>query len=275
MTEGGLKPLLDGIGIPLIGSYGEYDEYHDPLAFGFTDQYIHYAYETGLYLKSLGVTKPALLFVGNNDTKADDQIKNGFAAGFGAATTYTAVKSPTDTYQNDVTQMRLAGVDGLASILDIASYTRFLQAAGSYATQIKHVADPLFNSPSLRSTSGAEGTYVASDLAFVDSGDPAVNQYVDAVTTQFGSSAQIDYIGLVGWFDARLVVDALKSMGGVFTRPGLVKAVEGLGSYTTGLTSPLPFAAGNRDVNRCVQFGRLTGGKVVPTQGYTCDNQPG
>jgi branched-chain amino acid transport system substrate-binding protein len=273
-TEGSIKSQLDGEGIPLIGSYGEYDEYHDPLAFAFTADYIHYGFEMGAYLKSLGSTKPALLFVDNNDAKANGQIKDGFAAGFGGAPAYTAVKAPTDTYQSDIISMRQNGVDGLASILDQGSYQRFLQAAGSYAQQLKHVADPLFNTPDVKKQPNADGTYVASDFAFTDSTDPAVTAYVNAVTAQFGGDAQIDYIGEVGWLDAKLVVDALKSMNGVFTRPGLVKAVEGLGTYTSGLTSPLPFSPGNRDINRCIQFGKVSGGKVVPTQGYTCDTQP-
>lgn len=273
-TEGSIKSQLDGEGIPLIGSYGEYDEYHDPLAFAFTADYIHYGFEMGAYLKSLGSTKPALLFVDNNDAKANGQIKDGFAAGFGGAPAYTAVKAPTDTYQSDIISMRQNGVDGLASILDQGSYQRFLQAAGSYAQQLKHVADPLFNTPDVKKQPNADGTYVASDFAFTDSTDPAVAAYVNAVTAQFGGDAQIDYIGEVGWLDAKLVVDALKSMNGVFTRPGLVKAVEGLGTYTSGLTSPLPFSPGNRDINRCIQFGKVSGGKVVPTQGYTCDTQP-
>ena len=273
-TEGSIKSQLDGEGIPLIGSYGEYDEYHDPLAFAFTADYIHYGFEMGAYLKSLGSTKPALLFVNNNDDKANNQIIDGFTAGFGGAPVYKAIKDPTATYQSDIISMRQAGADGLASILDGGSYQRFLQAAGSYAQQLKHVADPLFNTPDVKKQPNADGTYVASDFAFTDSTDPAVTAYVNAVTAQFGGDAQIDYIGEVGWLDAKLVVDALKSMNGVFTRPGLVKAVEGLGTYTSGLTSPLPFSPGNRDINRCIQFGKVSGGKVVPTQGYTCDTQP-
>jgi branched-chain amino acid transport system substrate-binding protein len=272
-TEGGLKQLLDGTGIPLLGSYGMYDEFHDNLAFSFTAASVHYGYEMGAYLKKLGVKKPALIYVTNADSRVNAQVDSGFTQGFGAAPTYKAVKQPTDSYQNDVTQMRINGVDGLASVLDVGSYQRFLQAAGSYAQQLKHVADPLFDVPAIKSLSNSDGTYVASDLEFVDSSNPKVQAYSKAVTTAFGSAAQIDYIGLVGWMDAALLVDALKSMHGVYTKAGLVKAVEGLGTYDTGISSPLLFATGKRDINRCLQFGKLSGGKVVPTQGYTCDTQ--
>ena len=272
-TEGGLKKLLDGVGIPLLGSFGEYDEFHDNLAFCFTAANIHYAYEMGAYLKTLGVKKPALLYVTNADANVDAQILGGFTKGFGAAPTYKAVKQPTDSYQGDVTQMRIDGVDGLVSLLDVGSYQRFLQAAGSYAQQLKHVADPLFNVPSIKALSNSDGTYVGSDLSFVDSSDAAVQAYVKAVTTEFGSSAQIDYIGLAGWFDGQILVDALRSMHGVYTKAGLVKAVEGLGTYTSDLTNPLRFGPGRRDVNQCLQFGKLTAGKVVRTQGYTCDTE--
>lgn len=272
-TEGGIKKLLDGEGIPLIGSFGEYDEFHDNLAFCFTGSNVHFGYEMGAYLKKLGVTKPALIYVTNADANVDAQVLSGFTNGFGAAPTYKAVKQPTDSYQNDVTQMRIKGVDGLASILDVGSYQRFLQAAGSYAQQLRHVADPLFNVPAIKSMSNSEGTYVGSDMEFVDANNSKVEAYIKAVTTEFGSAAQIDYIGLVGWFDGELLVNALRSMHGVYTKAGLVKAIEGLGTYNTGLTHPLTFATGKRDINQCLQFGKLTGGKVVQTQDYTCDTQ--
>ena len=225
-TEGSLQSLLDGENIPLIGSYGEYAEYHDKLAFAFTTQYIHYGYEMGLYLKNLGVKVPALIFVDNDDEKANNEIINGFTAGFGGPPKYQAIKGPTDTYQNDVLQMRSDNVDGLASILDTGSYERFLQAAGSYAQTLKHVADPLFNVPAIKSLSNSDGTYVASDLEYVDSSNPKVTAYVNAVTAEFGSNADIDYIGEVGWLDGEIIVDALKSMNGVFTKAGLISAVE-------------------------------------------------
>lgn len=270
-TEGGLKQLLDGVGIPLIGSFGEYDQFHDKLAFCFTAANIHYGYEMGAYLKKLGVKKPALLFISNSDAKVDAQILDGFTKGYGAAPTYKAAKQPTDSYQNDVTQMRVAGVDGLASVLDTGSYQRFLQAAGSYAQQLKHVADALFNVPAIKSLSNSDGTYIASDLEFIDSSNPGVQAYIKAVTAAFGPETQIDYIGLAGWLDAAVLVDALKSMHGVFTKSGLVKAVDGLGRYQLDYTGPLNFGPGRRDINQCLQFGKLNGGKVVPTQGYTCD----
>ena len=272
LTEGGIQSMLDADGgVPLVGSYGEYPEYHDKLAIAFSAYYSHYGYEMGAYLKKLGSTKPALIYVDNSNTDANNAIEAGFAAGFGAAPTYKDVVTPTATYQNDVLQMRSDGVDGLGSILDTASDARFLQAAGSYATQLKHVADPLWDSPSVKAISNADGTYVASDFAFPDSGDPAVQAYITQTQADIGSSATIDYFGLQGWLDGEIIVDALKSMHGVYPKNGLMAAVENLGTVDDGITMPLTFAPGARDINKCLQFGKLTSGKVVPTQGYTCD----
>jgi hypothetical protein len=230
----------------------------------------------GAYLKSLGVKKPALLYIDNNDSNANAQIENGFAAGYGARAAYVSKKQATDTYQSDATQMALKGIDGMATILDTGSYERLLQALGSQAKSIKHVADPEFAVPAITQgdyATEAEGTYVASDFDFTDDlANPNVAAYVNAVHSEFGADAPIDYLGLVGWTDAKVLVDALTAMKGSYTRAGLLAAIDGLGAaYPTGVSAPLHFAPGNRDINLCLLFGKLTGGKVVQTQGYTCD----
>jgi ABC-type branched-subunit amino acid transport system substrate-binding protein len=277
-TEAGLGPKLEANKIPLVGSYGEYDEYHSQWAYAFSADYIHYGYEMGAYLKSLGVKKPALLYIDNNDSRANGQIENGFTAGFGSAAKYTAKKQPTDTYQSDATQMQLNGIDGMATILDTGSYQRLLQAMGSQYKSIKHVADAEFAVPAITQgdyAAEADGTYIASDYDFIDDlANPNVAAYVNAVHAEFGADAPVDYLGLVGWTDAKILVDALTAMHGVFTRTGLIDAIDHLGAaYPTGVSAPLQLGPGKRDVNKCLLFGKLTGGKVVQTQGYTCDTQ--
>ena len=275
-TEAGLKGKLEANKIPLVGSYGEYDEYHTPYAYAFSADYVHYGYEMGAYLKALGVTKPALIYIDNNDANANGQIENGFAAGFGKGPDYLARKQPTDTYQSDATQMQLKGINGLVTILDTGSYERLIQALGSQYKNIKHVADPEFAVPAITQgdyAAQAEGTYIASDFDFLDdASNPNVAAYVNAVHAEFGADAPVDYLGLVGWTDAKILVDALKALHGSYTQTGLLSALDHLGgSYQTGVTAPLQFAPGNRDINKCLLFGKITGGKVVQTQGYTCD----
>ncbi|HVU74890.1 MAG TPA: ABC transporter substrate-binding protein [Mycobacteriales bacterium] len=276
-TEAGLKPDIEANKIPLVGSYGEYDEYHSQYAYAFSANYIHYGYEMGAYLKSLGATKAALIYVDNNDANANGQIEQGFVAGFGKTWDYLARVGPTHTFQSDATQMQLKGIDGMVTILDTGSYERLLQAMGSNYKNIKHVADAEFAVPAITQgdyAAQAEGTYIASDFDFIDdAANPNVAAYVNAVRSEFGSDAPVDYLGLVGWTDAKILVDALNAMHGVFTRTGLLTAIDHLGAaYQTGVSAPLQFGPGNRDVNKCLLFGKLTGGKVVQTQGYTCDN---
>jgi hypothetical protein len=101
-----------------------------------------------------------------------------------------------------------------------------------------------------------------------------VKDYVDTVHAAYGPSAPVNYIGEVGWLDAVILVDALRSMGQDITRPGLVAAVDSLKQQGYGLTSTMHFGAGQRDLNRCLKLGRITGGKLVPTSGWSCDGQP-
>src|SRR5262249_35682483 len=159
---------------------------------------------------------PALIYIDNNDANANGQIDRGFIAGFGGQWAYQARKQPTDTYQSDATQMQLQGVDGLATILDTGSYQRLLQAMGSQYKNIKHVADPEFAVPAITQgdyAAEADGTYIASDYDFLDdTANPNVAAYLSAVHAEFGANAPVDYLGLVGWTDAKILVDALRAL---------------------------------------------------------------
>src|SRR4051812_8281723 len=280
LTENGITPFLEQNKVPLIGGYGEQEEYHSPYAYIFSATYGHYGFQMGSYLAEQGVKKPGLVFITNNSTKADNGLKAAFKAGFKAKgvtlsdSEIVSVDPTKPSYDDVVTQFKLDGVDGMATLLDQTAYNRLNQAQDRQAFHPKHAASPLFVDPTVRQSSSTDGTFVATDYDFIDGGGPAVQEYVSTVRQAFGSRAQINYFGQQGWVDAKAFVAALKQLGSTITRDALLKTMDKLnGKGGFGFTSDLHFGPGVRDLNRCVKIGKMVSGKVTRVTDWRCDEQ--
>ncbi|GAC1445559.1 MAG: hypothetical protein NVSMB55_27300 [Mycobacteriales bacterium] len=281
LTENGITPFLEQNKIPLIGGYGEQEEYHSPYAYAFSATYGHYGYEMGTFLAEQGVKKPGLVFITNNSAKADDGLKAAFKAGFTARgvtladSEIVSVDPTKPSYDDVVTQFKLDGVDGMATLLDQTAYNRLNQAQDRQAFHPKHAASPLFVDPTVNQSASTDGTFVATDYQFVGDGTPAVQEYASAVRSEFGSSAQINYFGEQGWVDAKAFVAAVRSLGSTVTRDALLATMDRLDGHAGfGFTSDLAFGPGVRDLNRCIEFGKVVSGTVTRTTGWRCDAQP-
>jgi branched-chain amino acid transport system substrate-binding protein len=281
LTENGITSFLAQNKMPLIGGYGMQEEYHSPYAFAFSATYGHYGYEMGTYLAEQGVKKPGLVYITNNSAKADNGLVAAFKAGFKAkgvtlADSEIVVVDPTKpSYDDVVTQFKLDGVDGMATLLDQTAYNRLNQAQDRQAFHPKHAASPLFVDPTVRQSSSTDGTFVATDYDFVEGGGPAVQEYATTVRQAFGARAQINYFGQQGWVDAKVFVAAVKQLGNNITRDALLKTMDRLdGRGGFGFTSDLKFGPGVRDLNRCIKFGKMVSGKVTRVTDWRCDEQP-
>lgn len=280
-TEATITPFLAQNKIPLIGGYGELSEYQSPYAYAFSADYGHWGFQMGSFLAEQGVKKPGLIYIANGSSATDTGLVNAFKAGFASRgvtlsdSNVVNVDPTKASYDDVVTQFKVDGVDGFDSIVDQTAYNRLLQAQDRQSYHPPTVADPLFLDPTVTQSSSTDGTFVASDYDFVTGGGPAVQLYARTVTAAYGSAAQINYIGEQGWVDAMVFVAAIKAMGTDITRENLLKAVDGLsGKGGFGFTSDLQFGPGVRDVNRCLKFGKVTGGSVTRVSDFRCDTQP-
>jgi branched-chain amino acid transport system substrate-binding protein len=280
-TENGIVPFLERNKIPLIGGYGEQEEYHSSYSYIFSASYGHYGYQMARYLVENGVKHPGLVYITNNSTVADNNLVAAFKAGFKSMGVTlddrdVVKEDPTQpTYDDVVTQFRLRQVDGFASLLDQTAYNRLLQSQARQGYHPKHVADALFLDPSVSQSSATDGTFVATDYDFIEGGGTAIQQYVSEVKKTYGSRAQINYFGQQGWVDAAVFVAALKAMGNDITRANLLAQMDKLdGKGGFGFTSDLQFGAGVRDLNRCIKFGKVSSGRVTRTTDWRCDGQP-
>ncbi|MGZ6827361.1 MAG: ABC transporter substrate-binding protein [Mycobacteriales bacterium] len=280
-TEGDITGFLERNRIPLIGAYGQQAEYHSPYAYAFSASYGHYGFQMGSWLAEQGVKKPGLVYLSNNNPDADKKLVAAFKAGFaskGVTLSDSDVLSEDVThpsYDDVVAQFRLDGVDGFASLLDQTAYNRLLQSQDRQAYHPKHAADSLFLDPSVAQSTSTDGVFVATDYDFIPGGGPAVQDYVSTVKAAYGSKAQINYFGEQGWVDAAVFVAAVKAMGTDITRANLLKVMDSLdGKGGFGFTSDLAFGPGVRDINRCIEFGKVVGGTVTRLTGWRCDGQP-
>jgi branched-chain amino acid transport system substrate-binding protein len=281
LTENGIVPFLAQNKIPLIGAYGEQEEYHSPYSFLFSASYGHYGYEMARFLVEQGVKKPGLVYITNNSANADNGLEKAFKDGFKSkgvtlSDNEIITVDPTKaTYDDVVTQFKFDGVDGMATLLDQSAYNRLTQAQQRGAYRPAHAASPLFAAPTVKQSATTEGTFVATDYEFIEGGGPAVQEYVQAVKAAYGARAQVDYFGEQGWLDAKVFTEAIRSLGSSITRDGLLKAMDKLnGKGGFGFTSDLQFGPGVRDLNRCIKFGRMVGGKVNRVSDWRCNSQP-
>jgi ABC-type branched-subunit amino acid transport system substrate-binding protein len=281
VTEPGIVPLLEQNKIPLIGGYGEQEEYHTPWAYIFSASYGHYGFQMGSYLAEQGVKKPGLIYINNNSAKANNGLVAAFKAGFKSKgvtlsdNEIVVVDVTKPSYDDVVTQFKLDQVDGMATLLDQTAYNRLNQAQDRQAYHPKHAASPLFVDPTVKQSSNTDGTFVASDFDFIEGGGPAVQEYVSTVKAAYGSRASINYFGQQGWIDAKIFVAAVEKLGNTITRDALLKTMDSLdGKGGFGLTSDLKFGPGVRDLNRCVKFAKIVQGKATRVTGWRCDEQP-
>ena len=281
LTENGITDFLAKNKIPLIGAYGEQEEYHSPYSYLFSASYGHFGFQMSTYLAEQGVKKPGLVYITNNSQSADAGLVKAFKDGFKskgltlADADIISVDPTKPSYDDVVTQFQLDGVDGMATLLDQTAYNRLTQSQERQAYRPKHAASPLFVDPSVTQNATTEGTFVATDYDFVQGGGSVVQDYATAVTAAYGAKAQVNYFGEQGWVDALAFTQAVRSLGSTITRDGLLKAMDALqGKGGFGVTSDLHFGPGVRDLNRCVKFGKIVSGKVTRVTDWRCDEQP-
>ena len=281
ITENGIVPFLERNRIPLVGAYGEQEEYHSRYSFIYSASYGHYGFQLGSWLAEQKAKTPGFIFITNSSQKADNGLKEAFRAGLKSQgvtlnDSNVVVVDPTKaSYDDVVTQFKINGVDGIATVVDQTAYNRLLQSMQRQAYRPIHVAIPLFVDPSVKQSAATDGTFVVTELEFTDGGGPAVQEYVDAVHASFGDQAQVNYIGEQGWVDAKAFVDAIRRMGSTITREKLISTLEATdGRDGLGFSAPLHFGPGVRDINRCLKVGKVVGGRVTRVTGWRCDEQP-
>jgi ABC-type branched-subunit amino acid transport system substrate-binding protein len=167
--------------------------------------------------------------------------------------------------------------DATAYLLDSSTALTWIATAGGLDHR-RDGAPTLFTRDfAIKCQSPCDGMHVWNPyLSVVDSADPAVKQYVDAMrdanpeSDAYNSVAEGAYSGML------LLADAMARVGVDLTRAKL-QSVLGSQTFEPGLTVPIRYAL-SHDGNRCLRSYTIryegTFGGWRPDGGWVCDTSP-
>lgn len=281
LTEQSILPLLEKHDIPLVGAFAITGH---PLGYVFSAPYETYGVVGGETLGlQEGVTTPGLVFISNQQEIADNTIIDSYRMGLEKAGMQLEDSNifPVDvtkaSYDDVVTSLRFNGVDGIATVLDATAMVRLQQSLNRQAFRPVHVASPFGGDPEVLTNPNVgnafDGTLVLSDVEFLGSSNPSVQQYQSEVQRRFGAEAEVNWAGQHGWLGAHVFASVMDRIGPDPTREQLVGAMNALADFETGLTRPLTITGDARTHNtnnHCMKVGRVVAGKVEQVRDWQC-----
>jgi len=199
-----------------------------------------------------------------------------------------SIVPPAVDLSTDVTRMRQAGVDLVASCLDLAGnlvLSRTLRGAG-YGSVSQYWLDG-YDESAIHSDAGLmNGVWLLIGHVPFESGlsqpgrYPEMALYLRELERYFPSDLPSE-ASLAGWVSAEMFVDGLRAIGRDVTRTRLIAAVNSMSSFTGGLVAPVdwPVEHVKTGPTDCNVFLQVRDGRFVPEFGslrtvFTCFESP-
>lgn len=284
---------LAGNGVPTFG-YDVNPEWTDgPSLFGYEGSFIDFEHpgpEPAYLAERVGAKRVGI--VAYNITQsaqgcvgiANDMAKFHIPVDFEDL----SVTPPAVDLSADVNRMHAAGVDFVASCLDLNGnlvLARALKSAGM-ASATQYWLDGYDESAIASSASLMDGTYFLIGHVPFESGEahgatyPEMALYLKELHKYFPADDPSEP-SVAGWISAEMFCAGLKMIGRDVTRARLVAAVNSLTDYTGGLVAPIDWKlehTANGPVD-CNVFVRAEGTRFVPVFGsghtvFTCFKYP-
>lgn len=279
LTEQSIVPVLMRNKIDL---YGSFNAPGTERSYIFSGPYTTFGFIGASYLATQGVKTPGIVFISNQNEEADNNIRKGFRDGFASKgltlrdDNIHAVDVTKASYDDVVTQLRLNGVDGIGTLLESTGMVRLQQSMNRAGYKPKHMASPFGGDPSVlrhpQVGASFEGTFVISDVEFLEGGSPAVGEYIQQVRRRYGGQADLNWAGQHGWLAAKAFVEALRRAGRDLTREHLMATLRTFRDWRNGFTTPMTITPRTNPgaVNICAKIGKVTNGKVVQVRDWEC-----
>jgi branched-chain amino acid transport system substrate-binding protein len=262
-------PYVDQAKVPFLPANAAPDP-APKYAFGLMANYADIAYLVGRHMiTKMGLKKIGLLYQ-NDDTGESGRI--GLMRALKDAGMSLAADVPyergTNDFETEVLKLRDGGVDAVVA----------MGTGPAIATQIKQ-ADALGVHP-VWGTYGVGGSLLmqkllgseVDGLVFASEVD---NQYSDAPGTQQAVAtihkhvpeAPVDFLSLLGYADARILVHALELSGPDLTREKLVASLNSMSDFDTGVM-PVSFSPTNHTAAKSAKIFRWKSGKPQPESNW-------
>lgn len=284
LTEQSINPTLEQNEIPLVGAFGISESDWGYMFNGF---YESFGWVSGRFLADEGVTTPGLIYISRQNDEDDARIDASWRQAFESKgltledENIFAVDVTKSSYDDVVTQLRLNGVDGIATSIDQTAVIRLQQSLDRANYHPAHAASQLADDPSVLGNpdvgASLEGTHVYSEFHFLGEQSGDMPRYEQEVRRRFGDDAELNWAGKNNWVSAKLFVDALEAAGPEPTRADLMEALDALVDHPTGLTRPLTIGddpTSHIRNNACVKMGRIVQGQVEPIGDFICYDGP-
>lgn len=280
LTEQSINPTLEQNQIPLVGAFGITASDWGYMFNGFFESF---GWVSGRFLADEGATTPGIIYISRQDDVVDRRVAASWRQGFASRglelrdENIFAVDVTKSSYDDVVTQLRLNGVDGIATSIDQTAIIRLQQSMDRARYRPLHAASQLADDPTVLGDpdvgASLEGSFVYSEFHFLGEQAGDMPTYEDEVRRRFGDDAELNWAGKNNWMSTRLFVEALEAAGPGASRADLMAALNGFTDHPTGMSMPLtigPDPVSHIRNNRCVKMGRIVQGEVEPLGDFEC-----
>jgi ABC-type branched-subunit amino acid transport system substrate-binding protein len=266
-------PLLEEAGIPLVGMFTGANALRQPYNRYVVNIRASYYQETATAVRhlveDLGITRIAVFY------QYDAYGFDGLIGTELALKEYDLEPVARGSYirgTQNVTEgmdkIRLSGAEAVVMIGTYDACARFI----SLADEVGY--DPIFYNVSfvgaeeLARRLGRETRPVVLMSQVVpppqaNGGNTAAAEYVRLLARYFPSDTP-SFVGLEGFLNAKIMVEALRRAGRQLTREGLISAIESIRDYELGPGMSITYGPGDRQGLERVYFTRLREGRFVP-----------
>jgi branched-chain amino acid transport system substrate-binding protein len=111
-----------------------------------------------------------------------------------------------------------------------------------------------------------EGLKSASYIVPVNTDSPAVKEYRDALA-KYAPGEKPDYVSMMAFAQTKIMVEAIRRIEGPLTRQALVKSMESIRNYDSGIYPPVTFGPDRHLGGTIIQRVVVQGGKWVSVGG--------
>lgn len=258
----GVVPYLKRENVPAIAPYAPSDTLGtmaNPNVFMVAVDYTkEFEILTNYVLTKDTPKKLALIGVSGN---VGDNAKAGMdkaVAGKGIDITYVPETPGTTDFTPIATSLRDSGAEWVFLILTNADTGGLLKAMSRIGYTPKTAAWSGMSDDSYIKEFGSlsQDMLVALETADLNSKNPLVQKFVTDYTAQAGKAPT--KFNEMGWAQAQITAEGLKRAKGL-SRPCLIKALEGISNFETGIYPPITFGADRRAGVDAVGIGTIKG----------------
>lgn len=258
----GVVPYLKRENVPAIAPYAPSDTMGtmaNPNIFMAAVDYVkEFEILTNYVLAKDTPKKLALIGVSGN---VGDNAKAGMdkaVAGKGIDITYVPETPGTTDFTPIATSLRDSGAQWVFLILTNADTGGLLKAMSRIGYTPKTAAWSGMSDDSYIKEFGSlsQDMLVALETADLNSKNPLVQKFITDYTAQAGKAPT--KFNEMGWAQAQITAEGLKRAKGL-SRPCLIKALEGISNFETGIYPPITFGADRRAGVDAVGIGTIKG----------------